>query len=244
MRRFFHFVHGLSHGCGKVPLLAALALVTVARFGSLGPPPVSPERALAAPARALLPKDFELIDRVLARRAPDLGLILRHQVGVAIAEEAERAGYDPLLILAIIDVESDFDEGALSSRGARGLMQITPNTLFFLAQREGVRLSLDEVASDPALQVRLGIRYLRYLNDRFSDLDQALMAYNAGPAKLRRARQAGTTELFARYPRAVRRDFRRFREGVGLGGDWTLALREVPEDGPGADSFASMGASR
>ena len=46
---------------------------------------------------------------MLAKRAPELGLVLRAQVSRAIAEEARRAGYDPLLILAIIDVESDFD---------------------------------------------------------------------------------------------------------------------------------------
>src|SRR5438309_1362460 len=83
-------------------------------------------------------------------------------------EDGKRAGYDPLLILAIIDVESEFDEEAVSSAGARGLMQIQPTTLYFVAQKAGLKLAREEVASDPALQVRLGIRYLRALNDRFA----------------------------------------------------------------------------
>ena len=228
MRRVFRFLHGLSPGCGQVPLGAAPFLIGGARFGTLMAPPDAPPKNLAAAAREELPEDFALIDEVLARRAPELGLTLRKQVGVAIAEEAQKAGYDPLLILAIIDVESDFDEGALSHRGASGLMQITPNTLYFVAQKEGIRLSRAEVATDPALQVRLGIRYLRSLHDRFGDLDAALMAYNAGPAKLRRARKNGNTDAFAAYPRAVRRVFRRFREGMGPGGDWTLALPGIP----------------
>ncbi|MGA9524736.1 MAG: lytic transglycosylase domain-containing protein [Myxococcaceae bacterium] len=243
MARFFRILHGLTAGCGRIPLVAALVLIGAARFGVFWAPARVPTAKLAAPAREELPPDFELIDQVLAHRAPDLGLLLRRQVGVAIAEEAQQGGYDPLLILAIIDVESDFDEDALSNKGARGLMQIKPSTLYFLAQREGLRLSRAEVATDPALQVRLGIRYLRWLNDRFGDLDMALMAYNAGPSRIRRAKKAGELDIFWKYPRAVRRDFRRFREGVGLGGDWTLALREVREVGvvPSEESFASDG---
>jgi soluble lytic murein transglycosylase len=211
-------------GCARWPLLAALALwvsVRVEPFAaSLRP---APDPAVVAESR---PADFDTIDAVLAQRAPDLGLTLRHQLGVAIAEEARHAGYDPLLILAIINVESDFDEEAVSSKGARGLMQIQPTTLYFLAQQHGLRLSREEVAADPALQVRLGIRYLRNLNDRFHNLDLALMAYNAGPSKLGRALQSGESDVFRRYPALVRRDFRSFREGEGLGGDWALARRD------------------
>lgn len=129
-----------------------------------------------------------------------------------------------MLILAIIDVESDFSEDAVSPKGARGLMQIRPGTLFFLAEKEGIRLSREEILRDPILCVRLGIRYLKSLQDRFGNLDWALMAYNAGPGRVLRASQSGELEIFARYPRLVRRDFRRFREGEGLGGDWALAL--------------------
>ncbi|HEX8704937.1 MAG TPA: lytic transglycosylase domain-containing protein [Myxococcaceae bacterium] len=220
-------LHHLSAGCAKLPLLAGLALVVSARIVPvLSEPvavPVVPPAAMAEPAS----HDATLIDAVLAKRAPDLGLTLRRQLGQAIAEEARKTGYDPLLILAIIDVESDFAEEAVSVKGARGLMQIRPSTLHFLAEKEGLRLSREEVAADPALCVRLGIRYLRTLQERFGgDLDMALMAYNAGPTRLRKAIKEGELEAFRRYPRAVRRDFRRFREGEGLGGDWALAQRE------------------
>jgi soluble lytic murein transglycosylase-like protein len=204
-----------------------MALVLSARIipvlSEQAPTPVVPQVVLAEPTS----HDATLIDAVLVKRAPDLGLTLRRQLGQAIAEEARKTGYDPLLILAIIDVESDFAEEAVSVKGARGLMQIKPSTLHFLAGKEGLRLSREEVAADPALCVRLGIRYLRTLQDRFGgDLEMALMAYNAGPSRLRKAIKEGELESFRRYPRAVRRDFRRFREGEGLGGDWALAQRE------------------
>jgi soluble lytic murein transglycosylase-like protein len=188
--------------------------------------PVEGETAVRSVADRI-PEDFETIDRVLTRRAPELGITMRRQLGVAISEESKRAGYDPLLVLAIIDVESDFDEEAISSKGARGLMQIKPTTLHFLAKKEGLRLSREEVASDPALCVRLGIRYLRELHDKFGDLELALMAYNAGPTRIRRALASHETENFRRYPNKVRQDYHRFRKGVGLDADWTLASRSV-----------------
>ncbi|MBI3185072.1 MAG: lytic transglycosylase domain-containing protein [Myxococcales bacterium] len=219
MRKLARWAQLLSRGCGVLPLLAAFAL-------SLSPRPASQVKPVEP---APLPADYPVIDSVLARRAPELGLILRQQLAIAIAEESRKAGYDPLLAVAVIDVESDFDEAAVSPKGARGLMQIKPSTLYFLAEKEGLRLSREEVESDPALCVRLGIRYLRSLHDRFGELDLALMAYNAGPARIREATKAGELDFFRRYPALVRRDFRRLREGEGLGGDWALALRTPAE---------------
>lgn len=238
--RFFAGLHALSSGCSRLPLLAGVALVVSARVVPLleepTPQPVVPEVV----GMESVSEEAVLIDAVLAKRAPDLGLTLRRRLGQAIDEESRRTGYDPLLVLALIDVESDFEEESVSEKGARGLMQIKPSTLHFLAEKEGLRLSREEVVSDPAVCVRLGIRYLRSLQGRFGgDLDLALMAYNAGPTRIRDAMRAGELEKFRRYPRAVRRDFRRFREGHGLGGDWALAQRELPPEASGAPPTAA-----
>ena len=97
----FRWLHWLGTGCGKLPLVAGTCLVLSARAVPLlapfePPRPVEPSRfAVTAPNEAL-------IDGVLAKRAPGLGLTLRRQIVVAIAEEAGRAGYDPLLVLALI----------------------------------------------------------------------------------------------------------------------------------------------
>jgi len=226
VRRLLFQLHALSSHCAVLPLVAAVFLLGAARIaGTLqghAPRATEPVRVLVQPDA-----DLTLLDSVLAKKAPELGLELRVQVSRAIAEEARRAGYDPLLILSIIDVESEFDVDAVSSQGARGLMQIQPATLHWFAEKQGLRLSREEMAADPALCVRLGIRYLRSLQDRFGgDLSMALMAYNAGPDRVRQAIRERSLDRYRFYPRRVKRDFERFRKGEGLGGDWAFALRD------------------
>lgn len=228
MRRLFRALHGMSTACGTLPLLAAVVFVTSARLAAFVGPPSEPVAMVQLEPSG----DQIIIESVLKKRAPDLGLTLRRQLSNAIVDESKKANFDPLLIVAIIDVESDFEDEAVSNKGARGLMQIKPSTLHYLAEKEGIRLTRDEVASDTILQVRLGIRYLRQLHTKFGDLDYALMAYNAGPARIRQAMKDRDVEPFRRYPQLVRRDFRRFREGVGLEGDWALALRAPPPPDP------------
>ncbi len=78
----------------------------------------------------------------------------------------------PDLVRAVIAVESEFDQWAVSSKGARGLMQLMPAT----ARRFGVSDSFDARAN-----IMAGTRYLRLLLDQFAgDVELALAAYNAG----------------------------------------------------------------
>ena len=90
-----------------------------------------------------------------------------------IRQESQKQGLDPSLVKAIIQVESGFNPGALSSKGAVGLMQLMPDT----ARLYGVK--------DPwntAQNVKAGTAYLRDLLQYFDgDLEKALAAYNAGP---------------------------------------------------------------
>lgn len=89
-----------------------------------------------------------------------------------ISHMARRHGLDQSLVRAVIKVESDFNPMAISSKGARGLMQLMPAT----AKDLGVRDSFD-----PVENVEGGVRYLRMLLDFFDgDLPLALAAYNAG----------------------------------------------------------------
>lgn len=83
---------------------------------------------------------------------------------------ARRHGVDPNLVHALIRAESNYEPRARSPRGARGLMQLMPQTLRIYRVRNGF---------DPAANVEAGTRHLRTLLDRFP-LAEALAAYNAG----------------------------------------------------------------
>ena len=85
---------------------------------------------------------------------------------------ASRYHVDPVLVRAVIQVESDFDPMCVSKKGARGLMQLIPET----AKRYGVRNVFD-----PDQNIQGGVHYLADLLELFnSDLSRTLAGYNAG----------------------------------------------------------------
>jgi len=110
------------------------------------------------------------------------------QVKHHLREASRELGIDMELLQALIATESGFDPGAVSPRGAVGLMQIMPAT----AQRYGVAADRKgPIASklhDPRTNVRTGSRYLSDLIRRYPGrLDLALAAYNAGEGAVLRA---------------------------------------------------------
>jgi len=140
-------------------------------------------------------------DRALAARlAAGLGLV---ETAVAIARRAGRDGVmlpetgwpaaasvpgelvEPAITLAIIRQESNFDVGAVSPAGARGLMQLMPGTAALVARSLGVAAPLPALTADPALNIRLGTTYLRGLLDQFdTNIAMAAAGYNAGPRRV------------------------------------------------------------
>lgn len=92
-------------------------------------------------------------------------------------------GVPEYIIYSVIRVESGFDESATSSKGAIGLMQLTPSTFEWLQTKTKETLSAEAIYS-PNVNIKYGTYYLRYLYVQFSDWDLALAAYNAGPGRV------------------------------------------------------------
>ena len=102
----------------------------------------------------------------------------RDPFGAHISEASRRFGVPTALIRAIMRNESAGDVRAVSSAGARGLMQIMPGTWDELR----LRWSLGRDPFDPRDNILAGTAYLRELHDRFGS-PGFLAAYNAGPAR-------------------------------------------------------------
>jgi soluble lytic murein transglycosylase-like protein len=154
------------------------------------------------------------IEVLLETRAPEMSEPVRRRVARVVVEESRAAGLDPLLAAAIIDVESGFDSGARSWAGARGLMQLRPETMAREAARYGMAAGDPH---DPVANVRLGIRYFRRLIGTFEREDRALMAYNAGPNRIASLMQRGRIpDRFRGYPARVFAEQRRLRRSLGV----------------------------
>ncbi|MBI2540255.1 MAG: lytic transglycosylase domain-containing protein [Deltaproteobacteria bacterium] len=120
-----------------------------------------------------------------------------------ILQESKRHSFDPALILAMINVESNFRDRAVSQKGALGLMQIRPFVGAALAQGAGVQNWQGEKSLfDPALNIKMGVSYLGQLKKRFRDLKLALAAYNLGPTDVRQMLNEGETVPLS-YPAKV-----------------------------------------
>jgi soluble lytic murein transglycosylase len=111
---------------------------------------------------------------------------------------------DSALIRAVIRAESNFNHRAVSRKGAQGLMQLMPATIW--------RLSVGD-AFDPHENIGAGVRYLRQLLDQFQgDLTLTLAAYNAGENAVLRYRGVPPYQETREYVKKVLSLYRRTRE--------------------------------
>jgi soluble lytic murein transglycosylase len=129
---------------------------------------------LVLAAGALILSRLDLGDAI-----KEVTLPLRHED--IIRQQAERFDLDPALVAAVINQESGFVDGT-SHAGARGLMQITPDTADTIETLSGGETFVYDDLGDPDLNIRYGTFYLRHLLDRFEGNEvAALAAYNGGP---------------------------------------------------------------
>jgi len=156
-------------------------------------------RALSSVLEALSPAEVRGLPR-------DFWTMLYPQVfWPEISQLAQTRGLNPYLLLSIIRQESAFNPAAVSSSGARGLMQLMPTT----AQELLHKLKLPQEAAsrlhDPQLSMTLGTHYFAGLMQRYQgNVVLALAGYNAGPTRAARWREhwpgVPTDEFIERIP--------------------------------------------
>jgi len=169
---------------GAVVVALAAALFAVTQLASTvldedaddGPPVIAVERPAESPLEpAIRPETAE-------HRALAAHLSQRYRVAPDAAEEvvsaarvaSERVGLDPLLVLAVIAIESSFDPNAVSLAGAEGLMQVVPRYHEDTLQEHGG----SDAVRDPTINILVGVRILDQYIRRTGSLEAGLQRYN------------------------------------------------------------------
>ncbi len=88
------------------------------------------------------------------------------------------------VVYAIIKTESGFDPDATSSKGARGLMQLMPNTFEWICGKAGIPYSADKI-TDPETNIQCGVYYISFCYKEFLIWQTTFAAYNAGHGNVR-----------------------------------------------------------
>lgn len=98
-----------------------------------------------------------------------------------IRDESAARGLEPAFVAGVVRTESRFDPEAKSSQGAYGLMQMLPETAHFVSERSGIKGDY----RDPKVNLRLGIWYLAYLDQRYDGNERLMLAaYNSGEGQV------------------------------------------------------------
>jgi soluble lytic murein transglycosylase len=98
---------------------------------------------------------------------------------------ALRSGVDAMLVAAVVREESSFFPRARSRVGARGLMQLMPDTARPLARQHGLEFRGGDVLDEPSANLEMGAAFLAGLLRQFGEPRLAVAAYNAGPGRVR-----------------------------------------------------------
>jgi soluble lytic murein transglycosylase len=134
----------------------------------------------------------------LDKAIQELTLPLRHED--IIRQQAREKGVDAALIAAVIYSESRFRDQT-SDAGARGLMQITPETALDIAKRSEAQTFVLRDLADPQINISYGTYHLRELLERYDGNEIAVLAaYNAGPANVDRWGGSDLTLEEIRFP--------------------------------------------
>jgi soluble lytic murein transglycosylase-like protein len=180
-------------------------------------------------APALLATPAVEANSVLAREMPPALRSLVDTISV-------NHGVDPALVRAVMKTESNFDRWARSPKGALGLMQLIPAT----GRRYGV---IDFF--DPHQNIEGGVRYLRFLLDKFNgNIDLALAGYNAGENLVQRLGRIPAIPETTNYVRKIRAIYKNTSAPASTPAEIAVALPAAPEQGASANGLIREPASR
>jgi len=205
-----------SAPCAKLSLIGILFVPGFYVLSGTQTPEAKPIIHAIPTTPAPKPKELVAIYDVIKTNRPDISESEAWKVSGVIWEESAKHNLDPILIAALIEVESGFQSLAISPMGARGIMQIMPEVGKAIAREIGLREDsgyeafLPEHLDDPVLNIKLGIYYLYDLKKSFRSLNLALAAYNVGPTEMRN-RLENDIEFPIEFTNAVLSVYRKYQ---------------------------------
>jgi soluble lytic murein transglycosylase len=149
---------------------------------------------------------IENIVSYLEEQMPDMPEGKVRKIANYVYTESTERDLDYRLVLAVMKVESNFRQDAVSSKGARGLLQIKPSLGRGIAETLGVTWSGDRILHEPEKNIKFGVYQLSKLIEDFDTLSWALYAYNSGPTKAREL-AAKNKQPGLRFAKAVLREY-------------------------------------
>lgn len=177
-------------------ILAIVGLIAVTGFTQTSQAQERPDQAFYDELKALMEADNHFVDRYdaevwmkdmsgrLKRRAPHIPQDERLKILTLVHRYSNASGVDPQLVLAIMEVESNFDRYALSVANARGLMQIMPFWKDEIGHQE-----------DSLFDMETNVRYGCYILKLYLDMEKGNLTYALGRYNGSRGR--------AKYPNKV-----------------------------------------
>lgn len=210
-------------GCGQATAQLALTLVlffpALSAFHTIAPQESGVDELISSGVEVvdrIRPKELVKINAILRSHRPDISESESWRLSEVIYQESAKRQLDPLIVTALIQVESGFKSAVVSPMGARGMMQIMPDTGKFLVEAVAGEYGFQPAAfrpeslDDPVLNLRLGIYYLHDLKKQFQHLKLALTAYNFGPADTQN-RLANNHDLSDEFARLVLDTYQRHK---------------------------------
>jgi hypothetical protein len=182
-------------GCTKLGLLVGLFLLIPALwsldqvFAPMELPAHFTDDSIVT--KIEIPRQLVKAFNIVKSRRPEIADTDAWHMSEVVLSESSKHRLDPLLVLALIQTESNFHQTAVSPVGARGLMQIMPETGKHLAdawhRERGLSPAIfqPETLDDPLHNIRLGTYYLQGLRKQFQNIRLALTAYNLGPGEVK-----------------------------------------------------------
>jgi soluble lytic murein transglycosylase len=126
------------------------------------------------------------------------------EIALYIVMKSREYDLSPMLVLSLIEVESRYRNWAVSPKGARGLMQLMPETAAGLASEFGVKWRGADDLADPKLNIDLALRYLKALKGMFDTPEHVLTAYNMGPYALQKMLKSGEKPSLGYYKKVMK----------------------------------------